>query len=116
MQTTSSNKKMEMSFITDYRKSSESPLAAAGMPLGLQESKKDQGRVKDDRLERAFAWYARMSTPTRTEFKRRVEAMETSSSLDVTPEDVDLLPSNESGRVVNIAKMNAIVRARILKP
>jgi hypothetical protein len=36
-------------------------------------------------------------------------------SIDITPEDVDLLPWNLTGRVVNIAKMNAIIRASILK-
>jgi hypothetical protein len=71
------------------------------------------GSITDDRRERAFLWYARMATPTRTEFKRRVAAVESSSSLDITPEDIDLLPWNETGRVVNIAKMNAIIRARI---
>jgi hypothetical protein len=73
------------------------------------------GSIMDDRRERAFRWYARMATPTRTEFKRRVAAVESSSSIDITPEDIDLLPWNETGRVVNIAKMNAISRARILK-
>ena len=73
------------------------------------------GSIMEDRRERAFIWYARMATPTRTEFKRRVAAVDSSSSIDITPEDIDLLPWNETGRVVNIAKMNSIIRARIQK-
>jgi hypothetical protein len=66
----------------------------------------------DDRLERAYQWYTRMATPSRKEFKRRVADV---VSIDITPEDIDLLPWNLTGRVVNIAKMNAIIRASILK-
>jgi hypothetical protein len=69
--------------------------------------------IKDDRRQRAFVWYAHMDTPNRTEFKRKVAAAE--SSIDITPEDVDLLPWNLTGRLVNISKMNAITRTSILK-
>jgi hypothetical protein len=68
-----------------------------------------------NRRERAFVWYARMATPTRAEFKRRVAVVDSSSSIDITPEDIDFLPWNETGRVVNVAKMNTIIRARIQK-
>jgi hypothetical protein len=85
------------------------------MPEVNMQDKRTADDIKDYRRERAFLWYARMATPTRTEFKRRVAAVQSSSSLDITPEDVDLLPWNETGRVVNVAKMNAIIRARILK-
>jgi hypothetical protein len=67
---------------------------------------------RDDRLERAFQWYTRMASPIRKDFKRRVADED---SIDITPEDVDLLPWNLTGKVVNIAKMNAIIRASILK-
>jgi hypothetical protein len=63
------------------------------------------------RRERAFFWYARMDSPTRTEFKRKVAE----SSMDITPEDIDSLPWNLTGRMVNIAKMNAITLASILQ-
>jgi hypothetical protein len=73
----------------------------------------DKRTVDEDnrRRERAFFWYARMDLPTRTEFKRKVEE----SSMDTTPEDIDLLPWNLTGKQVNISKMNAITRASILK-
>jgi hypothetical protein len=64
------------------------------------------------RLERAFLWYQRMATPSRTEFKQRLAAVE---SIDITPEDIDLLPWNFHGRVVNIAKMNAMIRESLLQ-
>jgi hypothetical protein len=67
---------------------------------------------RDDRLERTFQWYTRMASPIRKDFKRRVVDVK---SIDITPEDVDLLPWNLTGKVVNIAKMNAIIRASILK-
>jgi flagellar biosynthesis GTPase FlhF len=67
---------------------------------------------KDVRRERAFIWYARLGAPTRAQFKRKVTAAE---SINVTPRDIDLLPWNSTGRVVNVAKMNAMVRASILE-
>jgi hypothetical protein len=71
------------------------------------------GNIKDNRRQRAFVWYAHMNSPTRKEFKRKVEA--SASSIDIIPEDVDLLPWTVTGRVVNIPEMNAITRACILK-
>jgi hypothetical protein len=61
--------------------------------------------------ERAFEWYTRLGMPTRTEFKRKATAME---SINLTPIDIDLLPWNLTGRAVNVAKMNAMVRASVL--
>jgi hypothetical protein len=69
---------------------------------------------EDDRRERAFHFYANMVVPNRTEFKRRAAAAESSHPLDITPEDIDLLPWKENGRVVDIKKMCAIIRARVL--
>jgi hypothetical protein len=66
---------------------------------------------EDARRERAFRWYSQFCT-NRADFKRRVAALE---SMDITSEDIDLLPWNESGSVVNIAKMNALMRANLVK-
>jgi hypothetical protein len=83
---------------------------------GKSTAKNTKGNTKeaelDDRVERAFQWYTRMASPFRIDFKRRVADMET---IDITPEDVDLLPWNSTGKFVNIAKMNAIIRANILR-
>jgi hypothetical protein len=67
---------------------------------------------RDDRLERTFQWYTRMASPIREDFKRRVADVQ---SIDITPEDVDLLPWNSNGKFVNIAKINAIIRASTLR-
>jgi hypothetical protein len=68
--------------------------------------------IKDARRIRAFSWYSQLSTPTRAEFKQRVAAVE---EIDISPFDIDLLPWNASGTIVNIAKMNAHTRASIMK-
>ena len=90
--------------------------AKKNMPkVDLQNKIRADGRPckhKDVRRERAFLWYTRLGTPNRTQFKRKVTAAE---SINVTPRDIDLLPWNLTGRSVNIAKMNAMVRASILK-
>jgi hypothetical protein len=66
---------------------------------------------EDGRRERAFRWYSQFCT-NRADFKRRVAALK---NMDITSEDIDLLPWNESGSVVNIAKMNALTRATLMK-
>jgi hypothetical protein len=65
----------------------------------------DDGEIA--RRHRAYSWYSRMARPDRNEFKKRVELM---NGADISPADVDLLPWNFSGSVVNIAKMNKIIR------
>jgi hypothetical protein len=71
-----------------------------------------RGTELNEKLESVYQWYTRMANPIRKDFKRRVADME---SIDITPEDVDLLPWNLTGKMVNIAKVNAIIRASILK-
>jgi hypothetical protein len=68
---------------------------------------------KDVRRERAFRWYTRLGKPTRTQFKRKVTA---EKWIHVIPRDIDLLPWRLTGRVVNMKKMKAMVRASVLKP
>jgi hypothetical protein len=63
---------------------------------------------KDTRRQRAFLWYTRLDMPTRRHFKRKVTAAE---SINVTTRDIDLLPWSLTGRVVNMEKMKAMVRA-----
>jgi hypothetical protein len=70
------------------------------------------------RRERVFSLYSHLSTPTRSEFKQQVGALYSFSMSpdDIGPDDVDLLPWNETGSLVNITKMNALTRASIMKP
>jgi hypothetical protein len=77
------------------------------------------GTSKDDRRRQVvFSLYSKMSTPTRSEFKERVAALHSFSYNpdDVSPDDVDLLPWNESATFVDIAKMNSLVRAGLTLP
>jgi hypothetical protein len=80
--------------------------------VDMQDKISADGNIKDVRRELAFLWYTKMGNPTRSEFKRNVAAVE---SMPIAPEDIDLLPWNLTGRVVNIDEMNAIIRASILK-
>jgi hypothetical protein len=79
--------------------------------VDMQDKISADGNIKDVRRELAFLWYTRMGNPTRSEFKRKVAVVE----VPITPEDIDLLPWNLTGRVVNMEQMNAIIRASILK-
>jgi hypothetical protein len=60
----------------------------------------------------AFQWYARMATPSRRDFKQKVAAQDW---IDIKCEDVDLLPWNEAGSAVSVAKMNTMIRASMQK-
>jgi hypothetical protein len=70
------------------------------------------------RRQLAFRWYSQMQTLNRSDFKQQVAALSPLNLTpnDVTPEDVDLLPWNATGSMVNIAEMNALTRASIMKP
>jgi hypothetical protein len=70
------------------------------------------------RRQVAFSLYSQMSTPTRSEFKQRVAAlyMFSYNPSDVSPDDIDLLPWNATGYLVDIGKMNALTRASIMRP
>jgi hypothetical protein len=70
------------------------------------------------RRQRVFSLYSQMNTPNRSQFKQQVAALNSFSMNpdDVTPDYVDLLPWNATGSLVNIAKMNALTRANLMKP
>jgi hypothetical protein len=74
-----------------------------------EEAKKNDDS-EDARRQRAFKWYARLSTPRRKEFKRQVTDL---VSADITEDDIDLLPWNLTGSRVSISEMNAITRASV---
>jgi hypothetical protein len=73
-----------------------------------------QEKIKAEEVRRQFIfnWYSRMSMPNREDFKEKVAAQ---SSIGITPEDVDSLPWNSTGKMVSIAKMNALTRATMQK-
>jgi hypothetical protein len=90
---------MEISFITDCSKSSESTLTTTDTPLpsteltsmpllGLQESEKDQYR----RQRKAYKWYKHYAKPTKDNMCSIVDYY--TNDIGITRQDVDLLPWN----------------------
>jgi hypothetical protein len=57
------------------------------------------------RVERAYGWYSKLGLPSRENFKKKIKLI---ASIDITAEDIDLLPWNGSGTIVNVAKLNAM--------
>jgi myosin heavy subunit len=55
------------------------------------------------RTQRAYSWYAKLAQPRRDVFKKK---MLTVSNIDITEADVDLLPWNGMGTMVNVSKLN----------
>ena len=68
---------------------------------------------EDARRERAYSWYTRMAMPKRDEMKERVTTMHRTSG--VTEEDIDLMPWNAKGTMVNVGKMQRFINAGFKK-
>jgi len=51
-------------------------------------------------------WHSRMAQSPRIEMKRRVAC---TAGIDITPDDVDLLPWNAAGTRVDVAKVNRML-------
>jgi hypothetical protein len=66
----------------------------------LSKSSTEQARV-----ERAYGWYSKLGLPSRETFKKKIKLI---ASIDITAEDIDLLPWNGSGTLVNVAKLNTM--------
>jgi hypothetical protein len=56
------------------------------------------------RRDRAYQWYSRCGQPNRKDLKRRIAVMK-KSDAGVSTEDVDLLPWNFNGSLINVSKM-----------
>jgi hypothetical protein len=56
------------------------------------------------RRDRAYQWYSRCGQPNRKELKRRIASMK-KSDAGVSTADVDLLPWNFNGSLINVSKM-----------
>jgi hypothetical protein len=74
----------------------------------LENAGQEKIKAEEARRQFIFGWYSRMSMPNREDFKEKVAAQ---SSVGITPEEVDSLPWNSTGKMVSIAKMNALTRA-----
>jgi len=65
--------------------------------------------TEEARILRAYAWWSRMARPKKKDFKERIGKV---AHADITPDDVDLLPWNFNGSMVNVAKMNKYINAQ----
>ena len=74
-----------------------------------KEKIKAEANSEKARLERAYAWYSKLAQPSRDLFKKKITLI---ASIDITEEDVDLLPWTSSGAMVNIAKLNSKLFSR----
>lgn len=60
-----------------------------------------------DRLVRVYSWYGRLGQPDKAKFVDRIKRLD---QADVTVHDIELLPWLLRGKLVNVAKMNRIIR------
>jgi DNA repair exonuclease SbcCD ATPase subunit len=61
------------------------------------------------RTERAYGWYTKLAFPNKEEMIEKVAGI---ANVDISIDDVDLLPWTASGKRVNVAKVNMILFAR----
>lgn len=73
------------------------------------EKKKEQENTPKARMERAYGWYSKLALPKRDVMKKKVQLI---ASIDITEDDVDLLPWNAAGTMVNVAKLNSMLYTR----
>ena len=59
---------------------------------------------EEARKQRAYAWYSRCGHPAKKELIKRVKAMG-SKGCDISVADIDLLPWNFNGTMVNASRM-----------
>jgi hypothetical protein len=64
-----------------------------------------RSNTEQARVERAYGWYSKLGLPTRDNFKKKIKLI---ASIDITADDIDLLPWNGSGSMVNVAKLNTM--------
>ena len=69
------------------------------------EKTKTKANTPQARAERAYGWYSKLGLPTRDNFKKKIKLI---ASIDITAEDIDLLPWNGTGTMVNVAKLNSM--------
>jgi chromosome segregation ATPase len=85
-----------------------------------QAKERDEKRKKDEkklvehgsekkRMERAYGWYTKLSFPEKEDMRERIAKIQ---NVDISVDDIDLLPWTPSGKRINVAKMNMILFAR----
>lgn len=74
----------------------------------------DLAMSEEGRRDRAYAWYIRCGQLNRDELKKRISGVSQSgegSFIQVTTADIDLLPWNFNGSMVNASRMMALKKA-----
>jgi len=74
-----------------------------------QQDVKKAANTEKARMERAYGWYTKLAMPKRSVMKKKISLIK---SIDVSEDDVDLLPWNASGTMVNVAKLNSMLYTR----
>lgn len=78
-------------------------LIREALPKGWE----DKAYTPEGRALRAYAWYGRLARPNKKNFKRRVANLKV---CDIEPDDIDILPWDAFGNMVNVAKINILIR------
>jgi len=65
--------------------------------------KKEYDMAEDARRDRVYKWYGRCGQPNRKVLKKKIAALQHKEG--VSPEDVELLPWNFNGTLVNVSQM-----------
>jgi chromosome segregation ATPase len=74
-----------------------------------EEKKKAEHGSEKNRMERAYGWYNKLSFPAKEDMRERIAKI---NNVDISVDDVDLLPWTTGGKRVNVAKMNMVLFAR----
>jgi hypothetical protein len=79
-----------------------------------EKREKEEARLKEfgtekKRTERAYGWYTKLAFPTKDAMIEKVASIK---NVDISVDDVELLPWVASGRCINVAKMNMILFKR----
>jgi chromosome segregation ATPase len=74
-----------------------------------EEKKKVEHGSEKNRMERAYGWYNKLSFPAQEVMRERIAKIK---NVDISVDDVDLLPWTTGGKRVNVAKMNMVLFAR----
>lgn len=83
-----------------------------------EEAKRQAGLAmsEEGRRERAYEWYLRSGMLNRTELKKRIaHASKTGegASMQLNAEDIDLLPWNFNGTMINVSRLMSMKKATI---
>lgn len=70
-----------------------------------KEKSLSKSNTEQARAERAYGWYSKLGLPSRENFKKKIKLI---ASIDISADDIDLLPWNGSGTMVNVAKLNTM--------